>query len=68
MTVAAALVLETVPLAGIVMAGNRDRWSDLFLVSYVAAVGLLLSAAAMIDDRYDLTSFIGLSTDALAAF
>ena len=68
MTIAAALVLETVPLAGFVLSGKRERWSDLFTVSYVAAIGLMLSAIAMVDDANELTTFFGLSTDALASF
>jgi hypothetical protein len=65
---AAVLVLETLPLAGLIVAGNRERWCDLFVVFYVAAIGLLLSTAAMIDDSYNFTTFFGLSTDALASF
>ena len=68
MNATAALVLETVPLAGFVLAGQRKEWSDLFMVAYIAAVGLLLSTVAMIDDLYNLTTFVGLSTDALASF
>jgi hypothetical protein len=68
MSFATALVLPTVPLAGFVLKGEHEGWKDLFLVAYVATAGLLFSAAAILDDAYNLTSFIGLSTDALAAF
>jgi hypothetical protein len=68
MALAVALIGPTIPLAGVILAGKRERWSDLFIVSYIAAMGLLLSAAAMLDDSYDLTTIFGLSTDALASF
>jgi hypothetical protein len=68
MASAVGLVLETVPLAGIVLAGRRERWSDLFFVGYVAAAGLLISALAMAGDHYGLTDWIGVSTEALASF
>jgi hypothetical protein len=48
--VAAALVAQTVPFAGVVVIGNESRWRDLFAISYVAAVGLLLSLIAAHDD------------------
>jgi hypothetical protein len=65
MNLAAALVAQTVPFAGAVMAGNQSKWRDLFAVSYIAAVGLLLSLVAALDDLNGLTDFIGLSVEAL---
>jgi hypothetical protein len=65
MNLAAALVAQTVPFAGAVMVGNQSKWRDLFAVSYIAAVGLLLSLVAALDDLNGLTDFIGLSVEAL---
>ena len=45
MNVAAALALQSVPFAGLVLAHHRQR--DLFLVLYVTALGLLLSVIAI---------------------
>jgi hypothetical protein len=39
---------------------TRDGWEDLIAVLYVAAVGLLISFAALLDDMLDLTSWFGL--------
>ncbi|MGU3362208.1 hypothetical protein ACLBWX_17925 [Methylobacterium sp. M6A4_1b] len=41
MNIAAVLTLQTVPFAGIVLAGRDDR--DLFAVVYLGAVGLILT-------------------------
>jgi hypothetical protein len=63
--VAAALVAQTVPFAGVVVIGNESRWRDLFAISYVAAVGLLLSLIAPHDNLNGLSDLIGLSVEAL---
>jgi hypothetical protein len=65
---AAALAFESVPFAAYVIARKDEKWTDLFVVFYVAAIGLLLTAAAMIDDANNFTTFFGLSTEASAAF
>jgi hypothetical protein len=65
MNVTAALVAQTVPFAGVVMVGNQSEWRDLFAIAYIAAVGLLLSALAALEDLNGLTDLIGLSVDAL---
>jgi hypothetical protein len=65
MNVAAALIAQTVPFAGVVVVGNESKWRDLFAVSYIAAVGLLLSLLAALDDLNGLTDFIGISVDSL---
>ncbi|POR41639.1 hypothetical protein [Methylobacterium sp. V23] len=41
MNIAAALTLQTLPFAGIVLAGREDK--DLFAVVYLGAVGLILT-------------------------
>jgi hypothetical protein len=47
MSVAAALLAHTVPVAGLyVAAENRAETRELFIVGYVGAAGLLLSAIA----------------------
>jgi hypothetical protein len=39
---------------------TRGGRKDLIAVLYVAAVGLLISSAALLDDMLDLTSWFGL--------
>jgi hypothetical protein len=63
--IAAALVAQTVPFAGVIVVGSESRWRDLFTVSYVAAVGLLLSLIAAADDLNGLTDLLGISVEAL---
>ena len=65
MNVAAALVAQTVPFAGVIVVGSESRWRDFFAVSYVAAVGLLLSLIAAGDDLNGLTDLLGVSVEAL---
>jgi hypothetical protein len=65
MNIAAALIAQSVPFAGAVMLGNQSKWRDLFAVSYVAAIGLLLSLIAALEDLHGLTDLIGLSVDTL---
>ena len=65
MNIAAALVAQTVPFAGVIVVGSESRWRDLFTVSYVAAVGLLLSLIAAADDLNGLTDLLGISVEAL---
>jgi hypothetical protein len=54
-------VSATMPLFAAVLgeesSGTRD---DIVALVYFAAVGLLVSFAALIDDAYDLTSWFGL--------
>jgi hypothetical protein len=57
----AILIAETVPLAGFVVAASKRDHADLFLVCYVAAIGILISLAAGLDDLYGLTNVIGLA-------
>lgn len=64
----AGLVLGTVPLAVLVLAGRRESWSDLFLVSYVGCAGLLLAVTAMLNDWYGLGHIIGPSRRLLPGF
>jgi hypothetical protein len=59
------LVAQTVPFAGVIVVGSESRWRDLFTVSYVAAVGLLLSLIAAADDLNGLTDLLGISVEAL---
>ena len=65
MNIAAALVAQTVPFAGVIVVGSESRWRDLFTVSYVAALGLLLSLIAAADDLNGLTDLLGISVEAL---
>ena len=65
MNIAAALVAQTVPFAGVIVGGSESRWRDLFTGSYVAAVGLLLSLIAAADDLNGLTDLLGVSVEAL---
>ena len=58
---AIATVSATMPLfAAIIGEDTQSGREDLIAVVYVAAVGLMLSFAALIDDVYDLTSWFGL--------
>jgi hypothetical protein len=63
MNIAAALVLQSIPFAGVAIAKSEHR--DLFTVLYVSAFGLLLSIIAIYDDYYDFSSVIGISIEAL---
>jgi hypothetical protein len=54
-------VSVTVPLFAVLLGDDTQGGSeDLLAVAYVAAVGLLLSFAALLDDALDLTSWFGL--------
>jgi hypothetical protein len=63
-------VSATMPLfAAIIGEETQSGSEDLLAVLYVAAVGLLLSFAALLDDVYSVTSWFGLlSPDAAALF
>lgn len=63
MNVAAALVLQSIPFAGVAIAKSKHR--DLFIVSYISAVGLLLSVIAVYDNRYGSSLLIGIMTESL---
>ena len=64
MNVAAALVLQTVPFAGIVLTREESVWRDLFAVIYFAVFGLLLSMIAAVDDLRGISDFVGISVEA----
>ena len=54
-------VSATMPLfAAIIGEESPSNKEDLLAVVYVAAVGLLLCFAALLDDVYDLTPWFGL--------
>ena len=54
-------VAATMPLfAAIIGEETGSGKEDLIAVLYVAAVGLLISSAALLDDVLDLTSWFGL--------
>ena len=54
-------VSATMPLFAAVLGEEREGGSgDLVAVLYVAAVALLISFAALLDDVLDLTSWFGL--------
>jgi hypothetical protein len=55
----AAILFATIPFAGLAIIGRGEAWRDRFLVGYVAVLGILLSAIAIVDDHYGLTSIIG---------
>jgi hypothetical protein len=58
---AIATVSATMPLfAAIIGEDTRSGSDDLLAVIYVAAAGLLLSLAALLDDMLDLTFWFGL--------
>ncbi|MCJ2081181.1 hypothetical protein [Methylobacterium sp. J-090] len=63
MNVAAALVLQSIPFAGVAIAKSEHR--DLFIVSYLSAVGLLFSIIAVYDDHHGSSSLIGIMTESL---
>lgn len=63
MNVAAALALQSIPFAGLVLTKSENR--DLFLVLYIAALGLLLSTAAVLDDYNGYSQVFGISVEAL---
>ena len=52
-------VSATMPLFAAVL-GEEGGGGDLVAVLYVAAVGMLISFAALLDDVLDLTSWFGL--------
>ncbi len=63
MNIAAALALQSVPFAGLVLAtigGNRD----VFVLIYVSALGLILSAAAIVDGNFAPPLMPGMPSDA----
>jgi hypothetical protein len=54
-------VSATMPLfAAIIGEEKQGAMDDVIAVLYVAAIGLMLSFAALFDDLYDLTSWFGL--------
>jgi hypothetical protein len=54
-------VSATVPLFAVLMGDDAQGTSDdLLVVVYVAAVGLLISFAALLDDALSLTAWFGL--------
>ncbi|KQO67490.1 hypothetical protein [Methylobacterium sp. Leaf89] len=56
MNIAAALTLQTLPFAGIVLAGRDDQ--DLFAVVYLGAVGLILTLIILTGESpSDVSSF-----------
>jgi hypothetical protein len=67
---AIATVSATMPLfAAIITEETQSGAEDLLAILYVAAAGMLISFAALLDDIYDLTSWFGLLTpDSLGLF
>ena len=63
MNVPAILAIQSIPFAGLALVRSRHR--DLFLVCYIAALGLILSAIAIIDDYHGLSPLIGISVEVL---
>ena len=54
-------ISATMPLfAAVIGEGTHSDMEDVIAVLYVAAVGLLVSFAAALDDMLDLTSWFGL--------
>jgi hypothetical protein len=54
-------VSATVPFfAAAIGEETQGGWEDLIAVLYVAAAGVLISLAALLDDMLDLTSWFGL--------
>ena len=64
MNVAAALVLQTVPFAGIVLTREESVWRDLFAVIYFAVFGLLISVAASVDDLRGISDLVEIAVEA----
>lgn len=63
MNIAAALALQSIPFAGLAIAASERR--EILLVSYVGALGILLSIIAIIDDYHGFSQVFGLTVDAL---
>ncbi|MCJ2131214.1 hypothetical protein [Methylobacterium sp. E-045] len=57
MHVAAILALQTLPFAGLVLAGGEDR--DLFTVLYVAALGLIVTLDTLLGGTFDIANAFG---------
>ncbi|GJE16119.1 hypothetical protein [Methylobacterium marchantiae] len=57
MNVAAALALQTVPFAGLFLAGSEDK--DLFTVLYIGALGLIFSFTVLSSGVYDIPGAFG---------
>jgi hypothetical protein len=53
-------VSATMPLFAAIIGDTQSSTEDLLAVLYVAAVGMLISCAALLDDVLDLTSWFGL--------
>jgi hypothetical protein len=64
MNVAAALVLQTVPFAGIVITREDGVWRDLFTVIYFAVFRLLVSMIAAVYDLRGISDLVGISAEA----
>lgn len=57
MHVAAILALQTLPFAGLVLAGGEDR--DLFTVLYIAALGLIVTLDTLLGGTFDIANAFG---------
>jgi hypothetical protein len=66
MNMPALLVVQSVPLAGLLISRSEGEFADLFGIGYFVATGLLLSLAALLDDAYSVSDCFGLALDALA--
>ncbi|MFE1600287.1 hypothetical protein [Methylobacterium sp. ID0610] len=60
MSIAAALALQSIPFAGLVLATSRcDR--DAFSILYAAGLGLTLSLIALVEGQYALPGLAGMA-------
>ncbi|WP_019906729.1 hypothetical protein [Methylobacterium sp. 77] len=57
MHLAAILALQSVPFAGLILAGGEDR--DLFTVVYIAALGLILALDTLLGGTFEIATAFG---------
>ena len=53
----AILALQTVPFAGLILAGKEDK--DLFMVVYIAALGLILALDFLLGGTFEIATAFG---------
>lgn len=53
MNYAVSLTLGTLPVAGFLITSEQDDWHDLVIISYLCAVGILISLGAMLENAAD---------------
>jgi hypothetical protein len=64
MNIPALLVAQTIPIAGLYVAAEESaERRQLFLLCYVAVLGMFVTALACLDDVYGITQLFGYSSN-----